>query len=247
MVGGAAAGRIEAWDSALSPSLRRRRSFAAKHPGIERDGLSSARRERRCVLDLDRAVVVDCPIPNRWRTVALPIARTLMMKRRLPRALRSGPDWAPCWGLAQRRTLDGVLVGEGGPEQQEALFEGFGTRIEALGELVGVLAEGSRRSRWRYANLAETSSRTVPPLRRCRAPGCGRRPTRSSSPVSPPRSRSTSSPPRSMAVRRWVLRRTLPGVSRLTAVPVREPLGDRHRRDQGEGRLGASSSLVHVG
>ena len=47
--------------------------------------------------------------------------------------------------IAQCRSLEGVLVGEGRPEQQASVVGEGAFRIEAFGKLVGVPAEGIRQ------------------------------------------------------------------------------------------------------
>ena len=133
--------------------------------GIERAGTDRAdgAERARCVelrpLRSRRRAPVRNPIEERWPS---PIWRTLMTNRSAPCGTS---DWSGCAtmrGVAQRRRLDGVLVGERRPQQQPPFLGQLDAGFEAVADAA---RRGRRkvraRSRWRAPKRPMTSRRAT--------------------------------------------------------------------------------------
>ena len=84
------------------------------------------------------SVPVRNPMEEQWPS---PIARTLMTKRAEP-GLGSGLIRMEHHArIAERRTLNGVLAGEGRAEEQSAGWRQLQLRIQAIGEFIGMAQE----------------------------------------------------------------------------------------------------------
>ncbi len=149
--------------------------------------------------------------------------------------------------VAQRRRLDGVLVGEGRSEQEPALRAQLGVGVEPVGDPVGVVAEGADQVAVAIAEPLDAARRARAARRPRRARGSWRRRPIARDSLAP----TTSWP----ATNSWATTRDGSGSSRsslrstsasplgVTTAPVSTTRACWRVADQGDGRLGA---LVEV-